>query len=191
MVIGTVTAAAAGAAGAAGRRIVQHTERRRERDQSRDGGHGFPSNDAIPGRPAARYVALDSSSPRQRGARLRIECCSAEHLASTRHAVVDYETGVRAAQEFVDLVGKLPFDATPAQAALAWVVQQEGVTTVAPAAISEDVSASCCTMSPPATLTRAARLSDLDASRSLLRDDVEYRPRSRTDGNDLLVVHCC
>jgi aryl-alcohol dehydrogenase-like predicted oxidoreductase len=45
---------------------------------------------------------------------------------------LDYETGVRAAQEFVDLVGKLPFDATPAQAALAWVVQQEGVTTIIP-----------------------------------------------------------
>jgi aryl-alcohol dehydrogenase-like predicted oxidoreductase len=47
---------------------------------------------------------------------------------------VDYETGVRLAQEFADLVAKLPFEATPAQAALAWVVQQEGVTTVIPGA---------------------------------------------------------
>jgi aryl-alcohol dehydrogenase-like predicted oxidoreductase len=49
---------------------------------------------------------------------------------------VDYETGVRAAQEFADLVAKLPFEATPAQAALAWVAQQPGVTTVIPGARS-------------------------------------------------------
>jgi aryl-alcohol dehydrogenase-like predicted oxidoreductase len=47
---------------------------------------------------------------------------------------VDYETGVRAAQEFADLVAKLPFEATPAQAALAWVAQQSGATTVIPGA---------------------------------------------------------
>jgi aryl-alcohol dehydrogenase-like predicted oxidoreductase len=47
---------------------------------------------------------------------------------------VDYETGVRAAKEFADLVAKLPFQATPAQAALAWVAQQEGVITVIPGA---------------------------------------------------------
>jgi aryl-alcohol dehydrogenase-like predicted oxidoreductase len=47
---------------------------------------------------------------------------------------VDYETGVRAAQEFADLVARLPFQATPAQAALAWVAQQPGVTTVIPGA---------------------------------------------------------
>jgi aryl-alcohol dehydrogenase-like predicted oxidoreductase len=49
---------------------------------------------------------------------------------------VDYETGVRAAQEFADLVARLPFKATPAQAALAWVAQQPGVTTVIPGARS-------------------------------------------------------
>jgi aryl-alcohol dehydrogenase-like predicted oxidoreductase len=47
---------------------------------------------------------------------------------------VDYEAGVRLAQEFADLVAKLPFEVTPAQAALAWVAQQEGVTTVIPGA---------------------------------------------------------
>ena len=47
---------------------------------------------------------------------------------------VDYETGVRAAKEFADLVAQLPFAATPAQAALAWVAQQPGVTTVIPGA---------------------------------------------------------
>ena len=30
---------------------------------------------------------------------------------------MDYETGVRAAKEFADLVAQLPFEATPAQAA--------------------------------------------------------------------------
>jgi aryl-alcohol dehydrogenase-like predicted oxidoreductase len=49
---------------------------------------------------------------------------------------VDYETGVRAAKEFADLVAQLPFAATPAQAALAWVAQQPGVTTVIPGARS-------------------------------------------------------
>jgi aryl-alcohol dehydrogenase-like predicted oxidoreductase len=47
---------------------------------------------------------------------------------------VDYEGGVRAAKDFADLVAELPFEATPAQAALAWVAQQDGVTTVIPGA---------------------------------------------------------
>ena len=51
-------------------------------------------------------------------------------------AGVDYETGVQAAVEFAKLVDQLPGDVTPAQAALAWVVQQPGVTTVIPGARS-------------------------------------------------------
>jgi aryl-alcohol dehydrogenase-like predicted oxidoreductase len=47
---------------------------------------------------------------------------------------VNYETGIRLAQEFADLAAQLPFKATPAQAALAWVAQQPGVTTVIPGA---------------------------------------------------------
>ncbi|MEO7629070.1 MAG: aldo/keto reductase [Nocardioides sp.] len=48
---------------------------------------------------------------------------------------VDYETGVAAAQEFSALVESSGLsDATPAQVALAWVVQQPGVTTVIPGA---------------------------------------------------------
>jgi aryl-alcohol dehydrogenase-like predicted oxidoreductase len=47
---------------------------------------------------------------------------------------VNYETGVRLAQESADLVAQLPFKATPAHAALAWVAQQPGVTTVIPGA---------------------------------------------------------
>jgi len=52
---------------------------------------------------------------------------------------VDYETGVVAAREFADLVARhLPEGVTPAQAAIAWVVQQPGVTTVIPGARSSE-----------------------------------------------------
>jgi len=51
---------------------------------------------------------------------------------------VDYATGVRAAHQFSRLVAGLPFEATPAQAALAWVVQQAGATTVIPGARSPE-----------------------------------------------------
>ena len=48
---------------------------------------------------------------------------------------VDFETGVEAAREFAALA---PDGATPAQAALAWVIQQPGVTTVIPGARSPE-----------------------------------------------------
>lgn len=48
---------------------------------------------------------------------------------------VDFEVGVRAAQEFAAL---LPEDLPPAQAALAWVVAQDGVSTVIPGARSPE-----------------------------------------------------
>ena len=44
---------------------------------------------------------------------------------------VDFDTGVEAAQEFAALV---PAGVTPAQAALRWIIQQRGVTTVIPGA---------------------------------------------------------
>jgi aryl-alcohol dehydrogenase-like predicted oxidoreductase len=47
---------------------------------------------------------------------------------------VDYATGVRAAREFTALVRSSGVDATPAQVALAWIVQLPGVTTVIPGA---------------------------------------------------------
>ena len=56
--------------------------------------------------------------------------------AGETFAGVDYETGVRAARTFASLVADLPFSATPAQVALAWVIQQPGVTTVIPGARS-------------------------------------------------------
>jgi aryl-alcohol dehydrogenase-like predicted oxidoreductase len=46
---------------------------------------------------------------------------------------VDYDTGVVAAREFAELV---PHGMTPAQLALRWVTQQDGVTTVIPGASS-------------------------------------------------------
>jgi aryl-alcohol dehydrogenase-like predicted oxidoreductase len=52
-------------------------------------------------------------------------------------AGVDFTTGVEAAREFAALVAAsatVPDAATPAQAALAWVIQQPGVTTVIPGA---------------------------------------------------------
>jgi aryl-alcohol dehydrogenase-like predicted oxidoreductase len=52
---------------------------------------------------------------------------------------VDYEVGVVAARRFAALVAAhLPDDVTPAQAAIAWVVQQPGVTTVIPGARNAD-----------------------------------------------------
>jgi aryl-alcohol dehydrogenase-like predicted oxidoreductase len=52
---------------------------------------------------------------------------------------VDYETGVTAAKDFSRLVAEhLGNEITPAQAALAWVVQQPGVTTVIPGARTVD-----------------------------------------------------
>ncbi len=70
-----------------------------------------------------------------------------DHRAYNRHgeafdvgetfAGVDYGTGVEAAQEFSALVEKYTDgDATPAQVALRWIVQQPGVTTVIPGARS-------------------------------------------------------
>ena len=51
---------------------------------------------------------------------------------------VDYETGVAAAREFSALVTEHVPGATPAQAAIAWVAQQPGVTTVIPGARGAD-----------------------------------------------------
>ncbi|MCW2813421.1 MAG: aldo/keto reductase [Nocardioides sp.] len=47
---------------------------------------------------------------------------------------VDFATGVEAAQEFSRLVADAGLDLTPAQAAIAWVAQQPGVSTVIPGA---------------------------------------------------------
>jgi aryl-alcohol dehydrogenase-like predicted oxidoreductase len=52
---------------------------------------------------------------------------------------VDWETGLRAAQEFTALVAEHgPDGATPAQVAIAWCAQQPGVSTVIPGARNAD-----------------------------------------------------
>jgi len=51
---------------------------------------------------------------------------------------VDYETGVRAAREFSELVSGAGLEITPAQAAIAWIAQQPGVSTVIPGARNVD-----------------------------------------------------
>jgi len=49
---------------------------------------------------------------------------------------VDYEVGLQASAEFSALVATLPVSVTPAQAALAWVAQLDGVSSVIPGARS-------------------------------------------------------
>ena len=51
---------------------------------------------------------------------------------------VDYATGVEAAREFSGLVASSGMDVTPAQAAIAWIWQQPGVSTVIPGARNVD-----------------------------------------------------
>ena len=78
---------------------------------------------------------------------------------------VDYETGVAAAKEFSALVAEHGPGATPAQAALAWVVQQPGVTTVIPGARNADqarANAQAASIGPldPAFLDGVRRIYD-------------------------------
>jgi aryl-alcohol dehydrogenase-like predicted oxidoreductase len=71
--------------------------------------------------------------------------------AGETFAGVDYDTGVRAAQEFATLVTQKAGAATPAQAALRWIIQQPGVTTVIPGArSSEQVRSNAAAASMPA-----------------------------------------
>ncbi|GAB2472611.1 aldo/keto reductase [Xylanimonas ulmi] len=51
---------------------------------------------------------------------------------------VDYDTGVTAAAEFAALTATLPGGLSPAQAAIAWIWQQPGVSTVIPGARSAE-----------------------------------------------------
>jgi len=78
---------------------------------------------------------------------------------------VDYETGVAAAREFSALVTEHVPGATPAQAAIAWVAQQPGVTTVIPGARDADqarANARAGLVGPlePAFLDRVRRIYD-------------------------------
>jgi aryl-alcohol dehydrogenase-like predicted oxidoreductase len=78
---------------------------------------------------------------------------------------VGYETGVSAAQEFSSLVSDSGLDVTPAQAAIAWIVQQPGVSTVIPGARNVDQARSNAAAGlvgelPPAFLEGVADLYD-------------------------------
>lgn len=75
---------------------------------------------------------------------------------------VDYDTGLQAAQEFAALV---PAGASPAQAALRWVIQQPGVTTVIPGArnaeqMRANAAAAALPPLPEPTLRAVAELYD-------------------------------
>ena len=88
---------------------------------------------------------------------------------------VDYETGVSAAQEFSALVSDSGLDVTPAQAAIAWIVQQPGVSTVIPGARNVDQARSNAAAGlvgelPPAFLDGVADLYD-----RRIRDQVHAR----------------
>jgi aryl-alcohol dehydrogenase-like predicted oxidoreductase len=73
---------------------------------------------------------------------------------------VDFDTGVEAAQEFAALI---PAGVTPAQAALRWVIQQPGVSTVIPGARTPDQVAQNASAASLAPLTSAelAAIADL------------------------------
>ncbi len=98
-----------------------------------------------------------------------------DHRAFNRHgeafdvgetfAGVDYDTGVQAAGEFAELVSAGAAGTTPAQAALRWIIQQPGVTTVIPGARSVDqVRANAAAAAAPAlgddVLARVVELYD-------------------------------
>jgi aryl-alcohol dehydrogenase-like predicted oxidoreductase len=78
---------------------------------------------------------------------------------------VDYTTGVEAAQEFAALVREHLDGVSPAQAALAWVAQQPGVSTVIPGARSieqarSNAAAGALGPLPPAFLQAVADIYD-------------------------------
>jgi aryl-alcohol dehydrogenase-like predicted oxidoreductase len=75
-------------------------------------------------------------------------------------AGVDFETGVAAAQEFAALV---PDGVTPAQAALCWIIQQPGVTTVIPGArnVTQARANSAAANVPPLSNDVLAAVEDL------------------------------
>ncbi|MEU2353222.1 aldo/keto reductase [Streptomyces misionensis] len=85
---------------------------------------------------------------------------------------VDYETGVEAAAEFAALA---PEGYTPAQLALRWIIEQEGVTTVIPGARNpEQARANAAAAAlPPLSPDTLAAIRDLYDKR--IREQVEHR----------------
>ena len=93
-----------------------------------------------------------------------------DHRAYNRHGEafdagetfsgVDYDTGVEAAREFAAVV---PPAASPAQAALRWVIQQPGVTTVIPGASSAGQARqnAAAAALPPLTAAELTAIADI------------------------------
>jgi aryl-alcohol dehydrogenase-like predicted oxidoreductase len=89
---------------------------------------------------------------------------------------VDFETGVAAAKEFSNLVTEhLGAEITPAQAALAWVVQQPGVTTVIPGARSVEQAQANATAGELAPLSEVFLAAVRDLYDERLRDAIHPR----------------
>ncbi len=84
---------------------------------------------------------------------------------------VDYETGVRAAAEFASVARRLVPEATTAQAAIAWVAAQDGVSSVIPGARNPEqarANAAAGSLALPAELDDAVRtLYDRDLRESV------------------------
>ncbi len=85
---------------------------------------------------------------------------------------VDFDTGVEAAQEFAALA---PASVTPAQAALRWIIQQRGVTTVIPGARTPDqvIQNASAAALPPLGDAELTAIEDLYDRR--IRDQVHDR----------------
>jgi aryl-alcohol dehydrogenase-like predicted oxidoreductase len=85
---------------------------------------------------------------------------------------VDYDTGVQAAQEFAALA---PEGATPAQAALQWIIQQPGVSTVIPGArnIEQAQSNASAADLPPLSDETLASIADIYDKH--IREQVHHR----------------
>lgn len=85
---------------------------------------------------------------------------------------VDYETGVEAAAEFAALA---PGDFTPAQLALRWIIDQDGVTTVIPGARNtrQARANAAAAKLPPLPAETSAAIRELYERR--IKDQVEHR----------------
>ena len=110
---------------------------------------------------AFRLKPLDEVLPAARAAGVGITFDVGETFSG-----VDFATGVRAATELSTFV---PEGLTPAQAAIAWVTQQDGVSTVIPGARSLSQAASNATAGNAGPLPQAY----LDAVRSIY--DADFR----------------
>ena len=88
---------------------------------------------------------------------------------------VDYPTGVAAAQEFGRLVAEAGVDLTPAQAAIAWVWQQSGVSTVIPGARNVEQARSNAAAGEAAPLPDDLRAAIADLYAARIRPQVHDR----------------